>query len=80
LDYIIFTKKGNNMIETSELNKLSIEDRMILLEKIWSSLKQESDALESPAWHEDILSERRRKIKSGEADIVPIEKLRRNWF
>jgi hypothetical protein len=53
---------------------------MILLEKVWSRLKQESDALESPAWHEDILSERRRKIEGGEADFVPIEKLRRNWF
>jgi hypothetical protein len=36
------------------------------------AVKTESDALESPAWHEDILSETRQKIESGEADFVPI--------
>ncbi len=65
------------MIDTIELNKLSVKDRMILLEKIWSSLKQEGDALESPAWHENVLLERWRKIDKGEAEFVPIEKLQR---
>jgi hypothetical protein len=66
-----------NMTVPLELEKLSVKDRMILLEKIWSSLKQESDNLESPAWHEDVLAERRRKIESGEAEYVTLEELRR---
>ncbi len=66
-----------NMTVPLELEKLSVKDRMILLEKIWSSLKQESDNLESPSWHEDVLAERRRKIESGEAEYVTLEELRR---
>lgn len=64
------------MIDTSDINRLTVEDKMILLEQIWSSLKQEGDALVSPSWHEDVLTERRKKIESGEASYSTIDQLR----
>jgi len=65
-----------SMIDISEINRLTVEDKMILIEQIWSSLKQEDDALVSPGWHESVLAERRRKIESGEANYVTLDQLR----
>jgi putative addiction module component (TIGR02574 family) len=64
------------MIDTSDINRLTVEDKMILIEQIWSSLKQEGDALVSPSWHEDILIERLKKIESGEASYLTLDQLR----
>jgi putative addiction module component (TIGR02574 family) len=64
------------MITTSELNKLSIQDKIILLEQLWSSLKQEGDNLQSPKWHGDVLAERRRKIENGEAEYLSLDDLK----
>lgn len=64
------------MIDTSDINRLTVEDKMILIEQIWASLKHEGDALVSPSWHEDILTERRKKIESGEARYLTLDQLR----
>lgn len=65
------------MITASELNNLSIKDKMILLEQVWSSLKQEGDNIESPKWHEEVLAERRRKIENGDAELLTIDDLKK---
>ena len=62
---------------TAEIKKMPVRDRLILMEEIWDSLR--SDDLESPAWHEDILRERKQKIKSGEAEFISIDKLRSRY-
>jgi hypothetical protein len=36
------------------------------METIWEDLSRNSDALESPEWHRDVLEERERRIASGE--------------
>jgi hypothetical protein len=64
------------MITDSELKKLSIKDKMILLEQVWSSLKQEGDKIESPKWHEDVLAERRLIIENGEAELLSLDDLK----
>ncbi len=64
------------MIDTSDINRLTVEDKMILIEQIWASLKHEGDALVSPSWHENVLAERRKKIDSGEARYLTLDQLR----
>lgn len=66
------------MITASELNKLSIKDKMILLEQVWSSLIKEGDNIESPKWHEDVVAERRRKIENGGAELLSLDDLKRS--
>ena len=46
------------------------------MEALWDSLVEEESDIESPAWHRDILEERRRKIDSGQAEFISLEKLR----
>lgn len=47
------------------IDKLSVEDRLALLEEIWESLDPASSAVPSPAWHEDEL---RKRVAAFEKD------------
>ena len=35
------------------------------MESIWEDLARTPDAIESPAWHKDILDERRQRLAEG---------------
>jgi putative addiction module component (TIGR02574 family) len=41
-----------------ELRRLSVEDRLQLLEDVWTSLDEERDRLPIPGWHEEELERR----------------------
>jgi len=44
------------------------------MEALWQGLSADPAAIESPAWHEEELGERERKVESGEAKFVEWEK------
>jgi len=52
------------------LEKMSIEEKLKLMEKIWRDLIQQSEAIISPEWHKDILNEREKRLKSGKEKVV----------
>jgi putative addiction module component (TIGR02574 family) len=56
------------------LNEMSVEEKLQTMETLWQSLSADPAAIESPAWHEQELGERQRKIESGEAKFVEWEK------
>ena len=66
------------------LNEMSVEEKLQTMEALWQSLSADPAAIESPAWHEEELAERERKIESGEAKFVEWEKakadIRRRTF
>ena len=37
-----------------------------MMEALWEDLSRNSDALDSPAWHDAVLEERERRIAAGE--------------
>jgi putative addiction module component (TIGR02574 family) len=41
-----------------ELRQMSVEDRLRLLEDVWTSLDEEHDRLPIPKWHEEELDRR----------------------
>jgi hypothetical protein len=43
------------------------------METLWDSLCQDSEELESPVWHGEILADRKRRIESGEASFFSLE-------
>jgi hypothetical protein len=53
---------------------MSVEDKLQAMETLWESLSADAAAIESPAWHEEELRERERKIASGEAEFIDWEK------
>jgi putative addiction module component (TIGR02574 family) len=55
------------------LNEMSVEEKLQAVEALWQSLSAEPAAVESPAWHEEELRERERKIESGETKFIDWE-------
>ena len=56
------------------LDEMSAEEKLQTMEALWQSLSADPATIESPAWHEEELVERERKIESGEAKFVEWEK------
>ena len=56
------------------LTEMSVEEKLQTKETLWQSLSVDPAAIESPAWHEQELAERERRIESGEAKFVEWEK------
>ena len=63
-------------MDTIEIKKMSIIERLQAMEALWDSLMDEDSEMESPHWHQDILEERKRKIENGKAEFVSIEELK----
>ncbi|MCX7546305.1 addiction module protein [Marinicella gelatinilytica] len=59
-----------------DFRRMSVNERLQMMESIWSSLCQESEAIESPDWHTEILKERKAKLESGEAKFISLETLK----
>lgn len=65
-----------NGMDTSEISKMSRIERLAAMETLWDSLLREEVEVDSPDWHHEILQERKRKIESGKAEFISLEKLR----
>jgi len=63
-------------MNTLEIKKMSTTDRLQVMEALWNSFTEDSIEIDSPHWHEDILEERKLKIKNGNAEFISIEELK----
>ena len=59
-----------------ELKNMSRIERIRTMEALWDSLMDDEAGIESPDWHRDILEDRKRKIESGEAVFISLDKLK----
>jgi hypothetical protein len=50
-----------------EIERLSVAERMELMEEIWASCRREIAEPETPEWHQKILRERLKKLEEGVA-------------
>jgi len=60
----------------AEISKMSVLERLETMEALWDSLSREPAGIKSPKWHEEILSDRKEKIESGNADFISLEELK----
>lgn len=63
-------------MSTTDIQKMSTPERLRAMETLWDALCHESELPQSPEWHREVLSNRRRRIESGEARFVSIEEAR----
>jgi putative addiction module component (TIGR02574 family) len=56
------------------LDEMTVEDKLQAMETLWESLSADPAAIKSPAWHEEELRRRERKIASGEAKFIDWDK------
>ncbi len=67
-------------MDAVEIKKMSTVERLQAMEALWDALLHEDSEMESPAWHENVLKERKRRISDGEAEFLSLKalKARRN--
>jgi len=51
------------------LSKLTLAQKLDLMEAIWDDLAKHEDTLESPSWHEQVLKDREEALASGKATV-----------
>ena len=55
----------------SELEVMTVAEKMKLLETFWQSLCRHSTGLDSPAWHAEVLKKRHQRLEQGQSKISP---------
>ena len=53
-----------------EIQNLSREDKLRVMEAIWEDLIKESDKIESPSWHQETLKETEQRLERGEENKI----------
>lgn len=63
----------------ADINKMSVHERLTVMEQIWDSLCHEEKTPNSPSWHKDILAKRKMRMDSPGAKYLTIEELRQRY-
>jgi hypothetical protein len=58
---------------TVPLVQMTVEEKLRAMEALWADLTRRPEEFEAPAWHKDILDERRRLIEEGKAQFIDWE-------
>ncbi len=59
-----------------EIKKMRTAERLQAMEALWDSMLYESDEIDTPKWHKDILEERKRIIENGHAKFISLADLK----
>jgi len=55
------------------LKDMSLQEKLAAMESLWEELARTPEAIESPAWHKDILDERRQRLAEGQSRYIDWE-------
>ena len=64
------------MIEAAEIEKMTLEQKLEVMELLWKSISEKAEEVPTPAWHEEIVAERLSKIDKGEGNFLSIDEAR----
>jgi hypothetical protein len=53
-----------------EIQHLSREEKLRVMEAIWEDLSRDDDQIESPDWHHQALQEADQRLRSGQEKIL----------
>jgi flagellar hook-associated protein FlgK len=55
---------------------MTTAEKLDAMEQLWTSLQTDASDASSPAWHEQVLDERREKLERGETVFSSLEEVR----
>ncbi len=61
----------------NEIAKMSVEERVALMEELWASFDRDSLEYPVPAWHKEVLKERANKDNSY---FIPFGEAKQNLY
>ena len=53
------------MSKTLPLKEMTLHEKLAAMEALWEDLARSPESIESPAWHEEVLDERRQRTADG---------------
>ena len=64
------------MIDLSQIETMSVSERLQAMDQLWDSLNRSDDEIPSPEWHQDVLADRKERARRGEARFLTMDQLR----
>lgn len=55
---------------TVPLKTMTVEEKVCMMEMLWDDLCQQSGGVQSPDWHESVLSERAQSLDSNKEEFI----------
>jgi hypothetical protein len=55
------------------LKDMTLHEKLAAMESLWEDLARTPESIESPAWHKDILDERRQRVAEGKSRFIDWE-------
>lgn len=64
------------MLEPAQIEKMSVAERLQIMEQLWDTLARETEEIASPEWHGKVLADRKERARRGEAKFLTLDQLR----
>jgi hypothetical protein len=64
------------MLETAQIERMSVAERLRVMEQLWEALCRDTEEIASPEWHRDVLADRKARAQRGEAKFLTLDQLR----
>jgi len=64
------------MLESAQIREMSMTERLQALEQLWDAVCREEADLQSPAWHAEVLADRKARAARGEAQFLTLDQLK----
>lgn len=64
-------------VDISRIKQLPVPERLSVIEDIWDSITLDSDQLEVPQWHRDVLRQRLAAYRANPGEGAPWPEVRR---
>jgi len=61
----------------NEISKMSVSERVALMEELWASFDRDDLEYPVPHWHEKVLEER---VNSKDEDFIPFEEAKQSLY
>ena len=58
---------------TLALNEMTLPEKLAAMEALWEDLSRTPGAIESPAWHKEVLEQRQNRVAEGKAGYTAWE-------
>ena len=65
------------MIETAEIEQMSLAERLQAMELLWRSISKDPDQVVSPGWHGAVLRTRLAKVNAGKGKFLTLAQLKK---
>jgi hypothetical protein len=60
------------MIATTDIDRMSLSERLEALDLLWQSLSAVPQKVESPPWHEEVLADRLSRAEARQARFLSL--------